>query len=89
MVLSGLFEPFKRSVKLVSSNDNPMSSVYPIVIALRNEILKVLKHPKFDEILGSGKIEKVKSLLRLRFNLSELAPKFPETKVGILDQYQI
>ena len=74
---------------MVSINDNPMSSLYPIVLALRNEIVKVLKDDNFEQVLGAGAVEKVISVLRVRFNLDGSLPKPPQKKVGILDEYQI
>ena len=71
----------------MSTNDVPMSSVYSIVIALRNEIIQVLRKATFEQVLGEGSVERVKSVLRVRFNLDGSLPKPPQRKVGTLDEY--
>ena len=86
-VLSELFEFFKIAVVFAGTNDNPMSSAFPLVCALRNEVYALLESKRFSSLLGVGACDTIKSILEVRFNLDGIPPE--GRKVGSLDQYQI
>ena len=86
-LLSEIFERFKFAVHIVSTNDNPMSSAYPLVCALKNEVYNILESDRFDRIMGHGAGDVLKSILEVRFNLDGIPPE--GRKVGILDSYHI
>ena len=71
-VLTGsLLLPFKRTHKLCSRADIPLSAYVLLVQALRNEINRGLSadNGKFDTVLGAGSRREVASMIRKRFDM--------------------
>ena len=86
-MLIPLFEIFKQAVLMVGKNDSPMSCVFPLVCALKNETSRIIGCDNFDGALGEGAGLATKALLAVRFNLTGKPPR--GRKVGILDEYQL
>ena len=80
---------FQKMHKMCSREDNPLSSYYLAVQALKNGVTKTIEHDdgKFDRLLGPGATQQVKDVLEVRFNMDGQTP--PGRKVGLLDELHI
>jgi hypothetical protein len=76
--------------KLTSSESFPISTYFPLVQAIRNEVKKVLDNEgglPFDSLFGAGAREDLANFAHLRFTMDGEDPL--GRKVGLLDINQI